>query len=85
MDVEALVDRLQGDLFVPLLLGLTAAFAYLTILARAHLQTRVLSALARQCGRRCAEEEERERRIGYSPDLARFRRLHAALARRLER
>ena len=85
MDVEALVDRLQGDLFVPLFLGLTAAFAYLTILARAHLRTRVLAALARQCRRRRAEEEDRERRIGYSPDLARFRRLEAALARRLGR
>ncbi len=85
MDVDSLADRLQGDLFVPLLLGLTAAFAYLAILARAHQQTRVLAALARQCRRRCAEEEERERRIGYSPDLARFRRLDAALARRLGR
>ena len=85
MDVDSLVDRLQGDLFVPLLLGLMSAFAYLTILARAHHQTRVLGALARQCRRRCVEEEERERRMGYSPDLARLRRLDAALARRLGR
>jgi len=85
VDVDALVDRFQGDLFVPLLLGLTSAFAYLTILARAHHQTRVLTALARQCRRRREEEERVEQRLGYSPRLDRLRRLEAYLERRLAR
>lgn len=85
MDVDSLADRLQGDLLVPLVLGLASAFVYLAILARAHLQTRTLAALAREC-RRCREEEERvELRLGYSPRLGRLRRLEADLERRLAR
>ena len=85
MDVDSLVDRLQGDLFVPLLLGLTSAFVFLAILARAHQQTRLLAALARECRRRRKEEERVELRLGYSPRLDRLRRLEADLDRRLAR
>lgn len=85
MDVDAVLDRLQGDLFVPLLLGLGAAFAYLAILAVAHRQARALVLLARACRRRLSEEERRERLLGYSPALARLRRLDAELTRRLAR
>jgi len=85
VDVDSLVDRLQGDLLVPLLLGLSSAFAFLAILARAHLQTRALAALARECRRRREAEERVESRLGYSPRLGRLRRLEADLERRLAR
>lgn len=85
MDVDALIDRLQGDLFLPLVLGLTAALAYLAVLARQHSRTRVLVLLAHACRRRIADEERLEERLGFSPRLDRLRRLDADLARRLAR
>ena len=85
MDVDAAIDRLLGDLFVPLILGLTSAFAYFAVLARAHQKARTLLALAQECRRRRMDEELLERRLGYSPRLDRYRRLEAELARRLGR
>jgi hypothetical protein len=85
VDVDALIDRLQGDLFLPLLLGLTAALAYLVLLAREHARARVLVSLAHACRRRIADEERLEERLGFSPRLDRLRRLDADLTRRLGR
>lgn len=85
MDVDEVINRLLGDLFVPLILGLTSALSYLAVLARAHQRTRVLVEIALECRRRRMEEERLERRIGYSPRLDRFRRLEVELARRLAR
>ena len=85
MELDAVIDRLLGDLFLPLLLGLTAAGAYLAVLARAYQQTRTLMGIARECRRRRLEEEGVERRLGSSPRLDRYRRLEAEIARRLAR
>jgi hypothetical protein len=85
VDVDEVINRLLGDLFVPLILGLTSALSYLAVLARAHQRTRVLVEIALECRRRRMEEERLERRIGYSPRLDRFRRLEVELARRLAR
>jgi hypothetical protein len=85
VDVDAITDRLLGDLFLPLILGLSSAAAYLAVLARAHEKTRALGRIAGECRRRRLEEERLLGRIGYSPRLDRYRRLEAELARRLER
>jgi hypothetical protein len=83
VEINAILDRLQGDLFLPLLLGLASAFAYLAVLARAHQTRRTLVSIAQECRRRRMEEERLERRLGFSARLARYRRLEAELARRL--
>jgi hypothetical protein len=85
VDVDLVIDRFLGDLFLPLVLGLTSALAYLALLARAHQKTRALAEIALECRRRRMEEERLERLIGYSPRLDRFRRLEVELARRLAR
>lgn len=85
MDVDAVIDRLLGDLFLPLVLGLASALSYLAVLARAHQKTRDLAQIALLCRRRRMEEEGLERRVGYSPRLERYRRLEGELARRLGR
>jgi len=83
VDVDAIIDRLLGDLFLPLLLGLASAVAYLAVLARAHEKTRALVGIAEECRRRRQEEERLEARIGYSPRLDGYRRLEAEVARRI--
>jgi hypothetical protein len=85
VDVDALAERLQGDLFVPLLLGLTCATVYVASLAREFRKTRALAAAAEECRRRIEDEERRERDLGFSPSLGRYRRLEAELSRRLGR
>jgi len=85
VDVDLVINRILGDLFLPLVLGLTSALGYLAVLARAHQRTRVLAEIALVCRRRRIEEEGLERRLGYSPRLDRIRRLEIELARRLAR
>jgi len=85
VELDAVIDRLLGDLFVPLLLGLIAAVAYLAVLARAWHETRTLVGIAAECRRRRIQEEGFERRVGFSPRLDRYRRLEAEIARRLAR
>jgi len=85
VELDAVIDRLLGDLFVPFLLGLIAAVAYLAVLARAWRQTRTLVGIAAECRRRRSQEEDFERRVGFSPRLDRYRRLEAEIARRLAR
>jgi hypothetical protein len=85
VDVDRIIERLLGDLFLPLVLGLAAAVAYLAVLARAHQKTRTLIAIGLECRRRRIEEERVESRLGYSPRLARLRRLEAEITRRLSR
>lgn len=84
MDFDAAIDRLLGDLFLPLVLGLASAFVYVAVLARAHQRTRTLIAIGRECRRRRIDEERLERRLGYSPRLDRYRRVEAEIARRLK-
>lgn len=85
MEVDAIIDRLLGDLFLPLLLGVTAAFVYLAVLARVHQRTAALIVLGRECRRRRVDEERLEQQLGYSPRLGRYRRLEAEIARRLSK
>jgi hypothetical protein len=83
VDFDALLGRLLGDLFIPLVLGLVCAFVYLAVLARAWERTRALVAAARECRRRRLEEEALFDRFGFSTRLPRLRRLEAELTRRL--
>lgn len=81
MDVDALLERLLGDLFVPLILGAAAVFVYFLVLARAFQVQRLRVALAEVLRRRIAEQEALQERLGYAPRLDRYRRLEAALRR----
>jgi hypothetical protein len=74
-----------GQFFWPALLGAGSAFAYLAVLARAHLRTRALVALYVDCVARRLKEERFQRQLGFSPRLAPIRRLEAALRERLRR
>ncbi len=85
MEIDEMLGRLQGDLFLPLLLALVSVFVYLVALSGAYRKTRALQAIAEECRRRREEEERRLEKLGYSPRLARYRRLEAELARRLAR
>ena len=85
VDFDATIDRLLGELFLPLVLGLASAFVYVAVLARAYQRTRTLIAIGQECRRRRIDEERLERRLGYSPRLARYRRVEAEIARRLGR
>ena len=85
VDFDAVIDRLLGDLFLPLVLGLVSALAYLAVLARAYQRTLTLRAIGVECRRRLKDEERLEARLGYSPRLDRYRRLEAEVARRLGR
>lgn len=84
MDFDALTERLFGDLFLPLVLGLVCVFVYMAVLARAWERTRALVLIAAECRRRRLEEEALFDRLGAAPNLARLRRLEAELFRRLE-
>jgi hypothetical protein len=85
VDFDALIERLLGDLFLPLVLGLVCVFVYFVALARAWTRAREMVAIARECRRRRLEEEALFDRVGYAPNLPRLRRLEAELLRRLER
>jgi len=85
VELDAVIDRLLGDLFLPFVLGLLSAVAYLTVLALAWQKTRTLVGIAQECRRRRMEEERLEVRLGYAPRLDRYRRLEAEIARRLGR
>lgn len=81
MEIESVV----GQLLWPALLGVCSAFAYLAILANAHLRTRALVALYAECVRRRVEEEQFQQRLGFSPRLAQVRRLESTIRERLRR
>lgn len=85
MEFDAAIDRWVRELFWPALIGSVAAFAYLSLLARAQLRARLLVALAREVRRRRQEQEEFRGVWGYAPRLERYRRLERDLAQRLER
>jgi hypothetical protein len=81
VDFDASIDRLLGELFVPLILGVAAAFVYFAVLARAYHLARLRLELLEECRRRRAEQEALEDRLGYAPRLSHYRRLEAALSR----
>ena len=85
MDVDGLFERGLAEAFWPVLLGGLAAFAYLTVLARAHLRAKLLIALTREAGRRRRRQEEILNAWGYAPRLEHYRRLEQQLLRRLEK
>lgn len=85
MDVDASIDRWVRDLFWPALMGSLAAFAYLSVLARAFLRARLLAALLVECRRRILLQEERKAALGHAPRLEHYLRLERELNRRVER
>ena len=85
MDVEGLIERGLTQALWPALVGGLAAFAYLTVLARAHLRAKILIALTQEAGRRRRRQEEILNAWGTAPRLEHYRRLERQLIRRLEK
>ncbi|MBI3854328.1 MAG: hypothetical protein HY293_01410 [Planctomycetes bacterium] len=83
MDFDALVVEWVRELFWPALIGSLAAFAYLSLLARAHARAQLLVALLRECRRRLARQERMRESLGFAPRLERYRRLERDLTLRL--
>jgi DNA-binding response OmpR family regulator len=79
------VDSWVREGFWPALVGSLAAFAYLSVLARAHLRARLLVALAREAGRRRRRQEELRSTWGFAPRLDYYRRLEQDLMGRLRK
>lgn len=85
MDLDGWIDRLTpADAVVGLLAALTA-FAYLALLSRAHLKTRMLVTLALEFRRRRIRQEEILTAWGFAPRLDTYRRLEQTLLQRLEK
>ena len=85
MDVEGSIERWVSLIFWPALLGGLAAFAYLSVLARAHLRAKLLLSLLREAGRRRRRQEEILGSWGHAPRLEYYRRLEQQLLRRIEK
>lgn len=85
MDVDGSIERWVAEAFWPALVGGLAAFAYLSLLARAHLRARLLVALAREAGRRRRRQEELRSAWGFAPRLDYYRRLEQDLLSRLDK
>ena len=85
MDVEGLIETGLAQALWPAFVGGLAAFAYLTVLARAHLRAKLLIALTREAGRRRRRQEEILNAWGYAPRLDHYRRLERQLLGRLEK
>ena len=81
MDIDASIDRLLGELLVPLILGAAAVFVYFATLARAYHLARLRHALLEECRRRLRNQETLRDRLGLAPKLDHYRRLEAALSR----
>ena len=85
MEFDASIDGWVREAFWPALMGVLAAFLYLSLLARAHLRARLLVALAREAGRRRRRQEEFRSVWGFAPRLEHYRRLEQDLLTRLRR
>jgi hypothetical protein len=81
VDIDASIDRLLGELFVPLILGAAAVFVYFAALARAYHLARLRLGLLEECRRLRVEQEALQDRLGFAPRLDHYRRLEAALSR----
>ena len=81
MDIDASIDKLLGELFVPLILGAAAVFVYFAALARAYHLARLRLGLLAECRRHRHEQEALHDRLGFAPRLDHYRRLEAALSR----
>jgi hypothetical protein len=81
VDIDASIDKLLGELFVPLILGAAAVFVYFAALARAYHLARLRIGLLEECRRLRLEQEALQDRLGFAPRLDHYRRLEAALSR----
>jgi hypothetical protein len=81
VDIDASIDRLLGELLVPLILGAAAVFVYFAALARAYHFSRMRLALLEECRRRLLEQEALRGRLGVAPRFDHYRRLETALSR----
>jgi hypothetical protein len=81
VDIDATIDKLLGELFVPLILGAAAVFVYFAALARAYHLARLRIGLLEECRRLRLEQEALQDRLGFAPRLDHYRRLEAALSR----
>jgi len=77
------IDRWIRDLFWPALTGSLAAFAYLVLLARAQLRSRVLVSLLHEVRRRIERQQRMKESLGFAPRLDYYRALELRLTARL--
>lgn len=82
-DFDASIDRWIRDLFWPVLTGSLAAFAYLVLLARAQVRSRVLVSLLREVRRRIERQLRMKESLGFAPRLEYYRTLELRLTSRL--
>ena len=82
-DFDASIDRWIRDLFWPALTGSLAAFAYLVLLARAQVRSRVLASLLHEVRRRIERQQRMKESLGFAPRLDYYRALEVRLTARL--
>jgi hypothetical protein len=82
-DFDASIDRWIRDLFWPALTGSLAAFAYLVLLARAQVRSRVLVSLLHEVRRRIDRQQRMKESLGFAPRLDTYRSLELRLTARL--
>jgi hypothetical protein len=82
-DFDMSIDRWIRDLFWPALTGSLAAFAYLVLLARAQLRSRVLVSLLHEVRRRIERQQRMKESLGFAPRLDYYRALELRLTARL--
>jgi hypothetical protein len=81
MKVVMDVDGWVREVFWPAMMGSLAAFAYLSILARAHLRARLLVTLLAECRRRIGDQRRMHETLGFAPRLEYYRGLEQRLVR----
>ena len=82
-DFDASLDLWIRELFWPALTGSLAAFAYLVLLARAQVRSRVLVSLLREVRRRIERQQRMKESLGFAPRLDYYRALELRLTSRL--
>lgn len=81
--LDTQIDYWIRELFWPALLGSLAAFAYLSLLARAQVRSRVLASLLRECRRRIERQQRMKDLMGFAPRLDYYRNLELRLRAQL--
>jgi hypothetical protein len=81
--LDAQIDHWIREIFWPALFGSLAAFAYLSLLARAQVRARVLASLLRECRRRIERQQRMKESLGFAPRLEYYRTLEIRLRARL--
>jgi len=85
MELDASIDGWVREFFWPALMGSLAAFAYLTLLARAQVRARILVGLLHEVRRRIQRQQRMKDALGFAPRLDYYRSLEVNLLLRLSK